>query len=188
MLAIVVLAASVTSAAPASVWLDVRKPANWNVAGATLPAAPGSKDAELAPGGRCAATIRPPSTPEDRAAVDKGWSLFGPYERYGETSVIMATSNADGMCRPTGFVGLVFVDAVFAGTLSPRPMEARSDASIGGLGISLYAATTFEATFERYSASDPLCCPHASTSVSYRIVTQSGRSVVEPVSAQTKYN
>lgn len=187
MLASVVLATSILAAAPA-VWLDAKEPANWNVAGAPLPAAPVPADPDLAAAGRCAAMVRPPSTPEDRATVDKGWSLFGPYERYGETSVIMATSSADGMCRPTGFQGLVFVNGAFAGTLSPRLMEARSDASMGGLGIALYDATAFEVTFERYAPSDPLCCPHASTSVSYRIATQTGRSVVEPVAAQTNKN
>ena len=188
MLAVIVLVITVLATGAAPAWLDASSPLHWNVAGAPLPAAPGERDPDLAPGGRCAAMIRPPSTPEDRAAVAKGWSLFGPYERYGATSVLMVTSSADGMCRPTGFQGFVFENDVFAGTLSPHMMEARSDASIAGLGIDLDEEMSFEVTFVRYAASDPLCCPHASTSVMYKIENQGGHSVVQPVSTQTNKN
>ena len=169
-------------------WLDERSPANWNVAGAPLPAAPGPKDADLAPGGRCASMLRAPTSPEDNAVVHAGWSLVGPYQRYGRTSVFLATAGADGMCRPDVYQGFVFVAGSFAGFISPVPMNARSDGGVSGLGVDLYDETNFGVTFTRYSASDPLCCPHASTSVSYKIETAGGHAVVTPTATQTNNN
>lgn len=183
-----VIALSVFTAASAPVWLDAKAPVNWNVAGAMLPSAPGPKDAELASGGRCASESRPPSTREDRAVAGKGWSLIGPYERYGRTSLVLAASSADGMCRPNGYQAFVFVGDVFAGTLSPKLMDSRSDASLSMQSIGLYDQDRFSATFARYADSDALCCPHASTSVDYEIKTTGDRHVVAPVSAQTNKN
>jgi hypothetical protein len=183
-----VLAAFVTlvAAAPGS-WLDAKTPANWNAAGAALPARPGARDAELAPGGRCAAGVRPATAPEDRALVERGWSLVGPYTRYGRTSVVMATASADGMCRPNGYQAFVFVNGTFAGTLSPKLMDARSDGSISSLNVSVYAAATVSADFMRYDAQDALCCPHAETTVTYRVQT-AGRPRVTPLSTETHAN
>lgn len=172
-------------AGPASAWLDAPAPTNWNVARTSLPAAPGPKDADLEAGGRCAAMLRAPTSPEDEATVRQGWSLVGPYQRYGRTSVLMATSGADGMCRPDRYQGFVFVRGTFAGTISPVLMNARSDGGVSGLGVDLYDEAEFGVTFTRYSSSDPLCCPHASTSVSYEIETQGGSSIVAPKAAQT---
>ena len=162
--AIVLLAA----AAPTS-WLDAKAPANWNVAGKALPARPGARDAELAPGGRCAASTRPATSLEDRALRARGWSLVGPYQRFGSTSVMFATASADGMCRPNGFQAFVFVNGVFAGTLSPVAMNARTDGSIASLNVSIFSATEISADFARYNDSDPLCCPHGTTNVLYQI-------------------
>jgi len=185
----IILAATICMLGAASpVWLDAATPAKWNDAGASIPAAPGGVDPDLASGGRCASELRPPSTPEDRSLMRKGWFLVGPYQRYGRTSVVLATSSADGMCRPNGYQGFVFVSGVFAGTLSPRIMDSRSDASISALGIELDSDKMLEATFARYSESDPLCCPHASTVVSYDIEARGNNFVVEPVSAQTTKN
>jgi hypothetical protein len=175
-------------AATAPVWLDAKVPTNWNVAGSNLPAAPGPRDAELAPGGRCSATIRPPSTPEDRATVRRGWFLIGPYERYGGTSIVLGTANADGMCRPNAFQGFVFVNGVFVGTIAPHPMDARSDASLSGLGVTLFNAQDMTASFTRYDANDPLCCPHATTIVEYKINGVGSHAVLVPVSASTSKN
>ena len=120
--------------------------------------------------------------------VARGWSLVGPYQRYGALSAFLAAENADGMCRPNAFQAFVFVDGAFAGTLAPRPMDARTDASLEGAGISLENERTLDGTFARYSADDPLCCPHASTTVSYAIVKRDGARVVVPLSATTSSN
>jgi hypothetical protein len=156
------------AALPAS-WLDAKTPTNWNVAGKALPARPGARDAELAPGGRCAASARPATSPEDRALRARGWSLVGPYQRFGSTVVMFATASADGMCRPNGFQAFVFVNGVFAGTLAPVAMNARTDGSIASLNVSIFSATEISADFARYNDQDPLCCPHATTNVLYQI-------------------
>ncbi len=132
--------------------------------------------------------LRAPTSPEDREAVRQGWSLVGPYQRYGRTSVFIATSGADGMCRPDAYQGFVFVEGAFAGTISPVLMNARSDGGVSGLGVDLYDETEFGVTFTRYSQGDPLCCPHASTSVSYKIEQRGSRSIVAPVATETTKN
>jgi len=181
-------AAAVLLGAAAPLWLDDSAPSNWNGVGAALPAAPGPRDPELAPGGRCASQVRPPSTPEDRALTAKGWFLIAPYERYGATSFVLATSSADGMCRPNGFQGFVFVNQAFAGTLAPHPMDARTDGSLEGWGLILQSANELSASFARYSASDALCCPHATTTVEYKVESKGGRAVLVPGSTSTAKN
>ena len=182
--AIVLLAATALPAA----WLDAKVPVNWNTAGAALPAAPRPSDSDVAPGGRCASELRPPTTPEDRAVVRKGWALVGPFSEYGPTSVVIATSSADGMCRPNGFQGFVFVGGIFAGTLSPHLMDARTDASLSDLSVQLLNARQLVATFERYTKNDPLCCPSAATNVTYEIDDSAARSLLKPVSSATSKN
>jgi hypothetical protein len=181
------IAAAITllaAAAPAS-WLDAKTPANWNVAGAPLPARPGPRDAELTPGGRCASSARPATSPEDRALRARGWSLVGPYQRFGATVVMFATAGADGMCRPNGFQAFVFVNGVFAGTLSPVPMNARTDGSIASLNVSIFNASEISADFARYSDQDPLCCPHGTTNVLYQIKAKPALVVPESLTTGT---
>jgi len=184
-----VLAAAVTLLAaggPVS-WLDAKTPANWNAAGAALPARPGPRDRELAPGGRCATAVRPSTSPEDRAVTQRGWSLVGGYHRFGPTVVVMATSSADGMCRPNGYQSFVFVNGTFAGTLSPKPMDARTDGANPNISATLDSATSIEADFARYAAQDALCCPHATTTVLYSVTTKSPPRVA-PVELMTRTN
>jgi hypothetical protein len=183
-----VLAAAVTllAAGPGS-WLDAPTPANWNAAGAALPARPGPRDAELARGGRCAASVRPSTSTEDRAVVQRGWSPVGAYHRYGRTSIVMATASADGMCRPNGYQAFVFVNGTFAGTLAPKPMDARTDGSIANISVTLDSASAIEVDFARYNATDAMCCPHATTTVLYSVTTKIPARVA-PVSATTRAN
>jgi hypothetical protein len=168
-------------------WLDAKTPANWNVAGAALPARPGPRDTELMPGGRCAAGLRPPTAREDRALIARGWSLVGAYHRFGSTTVVMATSSADGMCRPNGYQAFVFVNGIFAGTLSPHLMDSRTDGSISSVSATLDTATDVEADFARYNAQDAMCCPHATTNVLYHVTTKAPPSVT-PTEMTTRAN
>lgn len=187
-IALLIAAATTLFAAGAPVsWLDSKAPAGWNVAGAAFPQRPGPRDAELVRGGRCAATLRPPSTREDRTVVRGGWSLVGAYHRYGPTAVVLATSSADGMCRPNGFQAFVFVNGAFAGTLSPRLMDSRTDGSISNISVTLDSAHDIQADFARYSAADALCCPHATSSVLYRVTT-GPRPRVVPLAVTTHAN
>lgn len=185
--AVLAAAATLLAAGGPGSWLDAKTPLNWNVAGAALPARSGPRDAELAPGGRCASAVRPQSSAEDRAVVARGWSLVGAYHRYGPTSVVMAMSSADGMCRASGYQAFVFVNGTFAGTLAPRPMDARTDGSIASLSITLDSATDIEADFARYRSADPLCCPHATSTMLYHVTTKAPPRVA-PVSVTTRAN
>src|SRR5687768_8959695 len=90
---------SVAFAATASAqgsWLD-RPLNNWNRAGAAIPAAPRSSAPIDA---MCRPTVRTPESIADRALTRAGWSLFGPSQTYGATTVIMGMASVDGMCRP----------------------------------------------------------------------------------------
>jgi hypothetical protein len=168
-------------------WLDAKPLTNWNVSGATLPARPGPQDTELNPGGRCRSSVRPPATIADRALVKRGWSLVGPATHYGGTVVDFAMSSADGMCRPNGYQGFVFVNGKFAGTLSPSVMDSRTDGAVSGQMITLRNANDIEAEFARYSDKDALCCPHANSLVIYTIKTVPSPRVF-PVAVKTRPN
>ena len=183
---LIAVATTLLAAGGPGSWLDAKTPPNWNVAGAAFPPRPGPPDSELARSGRCAATLRPPSTQEDRTVVRRGWSLVGAYHRYGPTAIVLATSSADGMCRPNGFQAFVFVNGAFAGTLSPRLMDSRSDGSISNISVTLDSAHDIEVDFARYSAMDALCCPHATSSVLYHVTTAPPR--VSPVTVTTRAN
>jgi heat shock protein HslJ len=98
-----------------------------------------------------------------------GWQLFGAAQRHGATEVVLGQSGVDGMCRPLGYQAFVFVDDRYAGSLSPHPMDARTD---GAAQIpSLLASDRIAAVFSRYAGSDPLCCPSRLTTVDFRIET-----------------
>lgn len=72
----------------------------------------------------------------------------------------------------------------FAGTLSPRPMDARTDGALSE--VQLPSATSVEVIFLRYVEADPLCCPSRLTTVRYRIERRAKGFVIAPVSAQSK--
>ena len=178
----------VAAAGPTS-WLDAKTLVSWNTAARMEPPVrPGAADGELAKGGRCASFVRPPTSTEDHALTTLGWSLVGPYQRYGETSIVSAMAAADGMCRPMGYQSFVFIDGWYAGTLSPKLMNARTDATISALSIPLYSATDFTVDFVRYTPDDALCCPHATTSVSFKVKSFGGRPHIVPVAAGTQKN
>jgi hypothetical protein len=185
-LALILAALTTLIAASGSTsWLDAKTLANWNTGSTQVPARPGAPDADLAAGGSCASSVRPPTSPEDRAVTGRGWSLTGPYERYGSLSVLFATASHDGMCRPDAYQGFVFVNGVLAGTVSPQLMHARTDASINSLTVYMFGSTEFAADFSRYGANDPLCCPHATTTVTYQIHSIGGKARVVPTEADT---
>ena len=150
-LALLLVPATPSARAAGQSWVDQPLSA-WNSPGADVPTAPpGFGDA------RCyAAQARWAETPEDQAVVDAGWGLFNPYRAGWGIAVIDATSGYDGMCRPDGFQSFVFVDGVFAGTISPEPMTARATGAGSVVALRDGALT---ARFLRYADTDPLCCP-----------------------------
>ena len=170
-------------AAPAA-WLDIDHPTPWNQRGSTVPRAP---DVEGNDDPRCRDGERQAETPEDRSVTAKGWRLFHEYQAGWGIKVIWALSSYDGMCRPRGYQAFVFVRGVFAGSLSPSPMDARTDASLFSVRLlsRLAGSDPLVATFERYAESDPLCCPSRRTLVRYRIDQSDGAPFLVPVSAST---
>lgn len=162
-------------------WLD--KPlAAWNEPGAAVPKAPAPKG-DKPTDRRCASTVRRPETPAERAVAAAGWSLYGKTRTDGTTTILFGQASVDGMCRPWDFQAFVFVKGAFAGTLSPRPMDSRSDGALSD--IRLVSASAVEVIFFRYVGADPLCCPSRLTMVRFRIERRPLGSVVVPVWARS---
>jgi len=138
-------------------WLDEKPIKPWNQAGMSVPR-PLAEDAPFpANEERCAARIRQPENAADQAVVDAGWTLYESYRAGWGISVVFATVGTDGMCRPWGYQQFVFVNGVFAGTVSPVPMYSRTDGS--GSVLSFDGDGRISASFARYDDKDPLCCP-----------------------------
>ena len=165
-------ALGVTWASPAAPsgggWLDPPTPGAWNKAGGKIPLAPRfDPDPFLAK--QCAGQARAPASDADRAVAKAGWKLFGASQRFGETEVVLAPSGVDGQCRPLGYQAFVFSRGRFAGTLAPRPMDARTD---GAAQVpQLWSADAIVVPFSRYASGDPLCCPSRLSTVQYRVET-----------------
>lgn len=162
-------------------WLDRAKPASWNTPGLPIPS-PSRKQEAVDP--RCRTSARPAELEPDRRLQAKGWDLFGEYEGGWQTIVIRATANYDGMCRPLQYQVFVFVQGVFAGTLSPKPMDSRTDGALSSVNLQSNGRITAE--YLRYAATDALCCSSRTTGVEFEI--PNGKAVVRPVFASTSPN
>jgi hypothetical protein len=51
-------------------------------------------------------------------------------------------------------------------------MDARTDGSIANISATLGSANDVEVDFARYNANDALCCPQATTTVLYNVITK----------------
>jgi len=151
---------------PAS-WLD-RSLSNWNREGKGLPALPEpAPQSSPQPESRCREEVRQPASAAEKAIVRKGWKLYGPVQSHGTTIVFTALAGFDGMCRPLGYQAFVYSEDRYAGTLSPVPMNSRTDESL--TRVHLVRSTAITAEFARYRDSDPLCCPSRTSTVEYRV-------------------
>ena len=110
--------------------------------------------------------------------------MVGAFAGGWQVRVIRATTGYDGMCRPLQYQDFVFVRGVFAGTLSPRPMDSRSDGALRRVWVQSDRRLTAE--YDRYAATDPLCCPSRMTTVTFEIADDP--PVVRPVSAASTAN
>ncbi|MDM9380884.1 META domain-containing protein [Chlorogloeopsis sp. ULAP01] len=164
----VVLSASAQQSRTNNSWLD-RPLVNWNRQGTDFPQLPTpSKTAgESASVSRCREQVRQPTSAAEKAVVKKGWTLYGSAQSFGTTTVFTAMSGVDGMCRPLGYQAFVYSEGRYAGTLSPVPMDSRTDSSL--TNIRLNSATRIAGEFARYSKSDPLCCPSKTSTVQYSV-------------------
>jgi heat shock protein HslJ len=166
-LALLVFGAPVRTCAADS-WLD-RPLTNWNREGSNLPRLPRpTQDAGGSPiADRCREQIRQPASDGEKAVTRIGWMVYGPIESKESTTVFLALSSVDGMCRPLGYQAFVYSEGRYAGTLSPAAMNSRMDGSLSK--IRLLSPTNLVAEFVRYSASDALCCPSRISTVQYRL-------------------
>ncbi len=170
-------------AAQTASWLDEEKPANWNKMRGPVPEGP-APDGDPADTPRCKDQVRAPDTSMDRAVTARGWSLVGPATTYGPTSIIVANTSVDGMCRPRSYQAFVFVKGRFAGTLSPVPMNAREDGAENMIRV--VSASELTAQYARYADTDPLCCPSRLTVVRFRVQQLRDGPIVIPVTAHTR--
>ena len=161
-----------------NVWLD-QPLANWNKAGAPVPAAPAPEESLTAVASRCRLT--PPTTGPARAVAAAGWmpfNYFGQPITQDNVEIVGGMTGADGMCRPTRYNVFVFVAGRFAGTLSPALMTSREDGSSGAVRL---APPEITVEFARYAPRDPLCCPSARATVRFRIDRTAAGAVVAPI-------
>jgi hypothetical protein len=162
-------------------WLDELHPRNWNKPAMAIPAAPSvQKSATPA----CSSQSRPPRFDEEIKVHEQGWDLIGPYQGGWGVFVIAGAASYDGMCRPLQYQYFVFVRGAFAGTLSPGPMDSRTDGALHR--ISLGSGSDLDAQYLRYTMSDPLCCPSRITNVVFEIDRED--RVIRPRVATTSAN
>jgi hypothetical protein len=146
-------------------WLD-QPLVNWNAPGETVPTAPPASG-ESPSSERCARLLRSPSGREDRAVAERGWSLIGALEVRDAIAVVIGSTAVDGMCRPLGYQGFVFLDGRFAGTVSPVPMDARTDGA--ETHVFLDFPMQVRVQYARYRDADPLCCPSRTSYVTFAV-------------------
>jgi hypothetical protein len=147
-------------------------------------AIPSAPQGQKNPDPRCRELVRSPGSEDDRRVQAQGWDLVGRPSEGEQIRVIVGTANYDGMCRPRQFQEFVFVRGVFAGTLSPAPMDSRADGALGR--VTIQSDRRLEAEYLRYGAADPLCCPSRTTRVVYDLGKEP--PLLTPVSAATASN
>lgn len=170
-------------------WLDAKTVVNWNKPGMAIPRGPKSGYAEeIAECEKRGAeeSAKSPPTPETRQVSAAGWLGAAVDKRAGDTVIVFARNGVDGMCRPMDYQYFVFVNGRFAGTLSPRPMQSRTDGS--AWLEEKPQAQRFMADFARYRPDDPLCCPARTSSVTYEVREGPGGPLVVPARVVTKAN
>jgi len=156
-------------------WLDGDL-APWNTAGMAIPTA---ATIDGNPDPQCAERERPAETEEDDTLIAAGWHLFLPYQRGWEVTLVSGLAAYDGMCRPLGYQSFVFVDGVFAGTVSPQPMDSRTTGA--ATDVNLWYADQVSAEYLRYAPDDPLCCASETDSVQFTIEDTPNGPVLNPV-------
>lgn len=160
-------------AEPSGSWLDENK--NWNQAGAAIPQAPTQEGSNLV---NCQHTVRFAALPEDRIVEEAGWTLTNAAQIYGSTTIVTGLANADGMCRPLDYQVFVFTNGQFSGTLSPIPMDSRTDGSL--FRLNLYREGLIDASFNRYTPDDALCCASGESRIFYEVNLKTNTPLLVP--------
>lgn len=155
-------------------WLEEKN--NWNQVNASIPKPPnmeGGNNLEY-----CNHTVRQGVLPEDRLIEKAGWVLTDAAHIYGKTTIITGMVDADGMCRPLNYQVFVFSEGKFIGTLSPIPMDSRTDGSL--INFNLYRDGYIDASFNRYSPEDALCCATGKSRLFYQVEKQNNYPLLVP--------
>jgi hypothetical protein len=116
--------------------------------------------------------------------TDAGWLVFKSVQDGHGVTVIGASDDLDGMCRPNLYQDFVFVDGKFAGTISPSLMNARSDG--GSRKVSFPARNQILVEFDRYTDKDPLCCPSRISEGTYEVRREAGQPTVTLINVRTR--
>ena len=157
-------------------WLD-GPIANWNSPGMAIPKAPAPEFG--GPSGLCAAEAQLSAAPtaEERALDAAGWKRVKTEAHWWGVSLLSAQQGVDGMCRPMQFQWFVFVDGNLAGTVSPEPMNSRTD----GVGyVEALRRQGLDVHYSRYAQTDPLCCPSGEATVRFSIQRTDAGPVLVP--------
>ena len=187
-LALIPLALTAAVSQPSSrSWFEGKPLTNWNRPAATIPKAP-KTDYRIV---QCQHQLRDPVIPEERAVKAAGWILFnGRGETQSARGVVLVKGqesyNFDGMCRPLGYQQFVFVNGVFAGTISPNLMNSRSEGNL--IQTDIQTPSRLRAEFTRYTAKDPTCCASKASEVTYRIDIANNKPLVVPIQVRTYAN
>lgn len=160
-----------------SQWLDQTPLPNWNSRSRTILQTEKMPASELA---QCGKFVRQPTLAADRLLTKNGWTLVGAAQIYGRTTIVTWAQGFDGMCRPRSFQTLVFVGDRVAGTLSPAPMDSRTDGAL--VNVKMTSETTLTAEYARYRASDALCCPSKIEAVAFVIRPDGANFLLVPES------
>lgn len=144
-------------------WLD-QPLQGWNGPASGIPDAPQALNtntgAVIPPQAICLREERGPVVEVEKQVAARGWRLENYWQprQAGDVTVVTATAQYDGMCRPMAYQAFAFVGTRFAGTLSPEPMRSRFDGMLDG-PPEVLAGAVIQATYTRYDDRDPLCCP-----------------------------
>lgn len=157
-------------------WLDAPL-TNWNSSLTAVPKAKIDKKTQLLDP-RCDDTHRSGHSSEDKQLTSAGWTLYGEQQQLDDVALVTALTTVDPMCRPIGYQAFVFVAGKLAGTVSPAPMNARSDGSAGQ--IHLTSVSTLTVGFARYKETDAMCCPSKRQIVTYNIDRSGARPLLIP--------
>jgi heat shock protein HslJ len=152
-----------------SIWLDQNPLPGWNERSRAIPQTRKMAAGDLT---RCAKVVRQPALDAERQLARSGWTLVEPAQASGRATLVTGAQGFDGMCRPLAFQMFVFIGNRLAGTLSPAPMNSRTDGAL--VNARLNSETTLSAEYARYRETDALCCPHKIEAVSFLIKPAGG--------------
>ncbi|MEO6050506.1 MAG: META domain-containing protein [Pyrinomonadaceae bacterium] len=156
-------------------WLDQKPLPSWSERSREILQTKKISKSELK---RCGMVVRPATLAADKLLAKQGWTLVGDAQIFGKATAVTVATGFDGMCRPLGYQTLVFVGNSVAGTLSPGPMDSRTDSSL--TNVKLVSETSLVADYVRYKDGDALCCPSKTNSVTFRIDADGKNWLLKP--------